>query len=236
MTIFVLEYCVCGCFVELVFGCLFVHIFQPPRCLIMMQNAVKTLLKKKELVVNPEKFASKLKFDHPISLAAVKKNRFFLLKNGKSEKITYFQIPPAVNCKIVDNQLHVTSGVELDHRNFTNQIHRVNKHLEFGVKKRLILHGLGFRIFNRAVENDLLEFKLGFSHLAELKLPKDIKFTHFKLKGVSNKINITVEGTDAVEVGNFVGRMKHLKPKDVYKGKGFYDKGVKQVLKAFKKK
>jgi large subunit ribosomal protein L6 len=85
--------------------------------------------------------------------------------------------------------------------------------LETIFKKKLVLKGLGFRM--NVVENfEKIEFKLGFSHLIYITIPKTIKV---KIK--KNKIN--VEGTNKVLVGTFINKILSLKIPDCYKGKGF---------------
>ena len=50
-----------------------------------------------------------------------------------------------------------------------------------------------------------------------------------------NKNLLTVEGTDASKVGNFVKLIRNLKFPDSYKGKGFWYKNEQRVLKEIKK-
>ncbi len=184
-----------------------------------------------------DKCATQVIFNNAISLGAVRKRKVLLLKNPKSDAVTYFEIPNVINCKIEKSTLHVSSDDKVIYDNFLNLIARTQKNLEFSIRKKLILFGLGFRIFNRLADKSMLEFKLGYSHLMMMQIPKNkINFSFFKLKGTSNRINVVVEGTDSAEVGNFVAQVKRLKVPDAYKGKGFFDKGTKQVLKVFKKK
>lgn len=195
----------------------------------VMKSVVKPLAAAKKL-------ASDIVFDRPISLGAVRTKKIFLLKDAKTENATYFEIPNTVECKVVANTLSVSGTNTTDYNNFLNRIERIKKNQELGVRKKLLLHGLGFRVLNRPEDPTTFDFKLGYSHLKTLTVPEGMKLTHFKLKGASNKINLTVEGTDAQDLGNFVSKLKRLRVPDPYKGKGFIDKNEKQVLKVFKKK
>ena len=92
--------------------------------------------------------------------------------------------------------------------------------------KKLILKGLGLKV--NVINSNELEFKLGFSHIVLLKIPKSIKIT--VLKNV-----IILESFNKVELGNIANEIKMLKKPNPYKGKGIWYKNEKVVLKTIKK-
>ena len=102
------------------------------------------------------------------------------------------------------------------------------KNLTVVFKKKLILKGLGFRVLLNET-NDLAQFKLGFSHLINIKLPENLR-----LKVRKNLISI--ECNDKILLGNFVNKIVSLRNQDSYKEKGFSYKYEKKILKIIKKK
>lgn len=79
-----------------------------------------------------------------------------------------------------------------------------------GFRKRLELHGVGYRA---AVKGGSLELMLGFSHPVTVAAPEGITFS------VENEV-ITVEGNDAVLVGQVAADVRALRKPEPYKGKG----------------
>lgn len=79
-----------------------------------------------------------------------------------------------------------------------------------GFEKRLEIEGTGYRA---AVEGEVLNLSLGFSHPVKLEIPKGL--------GVAvDKSVITVSGIDKEQVGEFAARIRRLRPVEPYKGKG----------------
>lgn len=96
-------------------------------------------------------------------------------------------------------------------------------------RKKLILKGLGYKA-SLIDNNKCIELKLGFSHSSIVSIPK---------KNVTVKINkniVSVEGFNRSEVGNFTGKIRHLKVPDDYKGKGIWYQNENKQLKELKKK
>lgn len=84
-----------------------------------------------------------------------------------------------------------------------------------GFEKTLILEGLGY---SAELSNDELTFKLGFSHPVKIKVPEDIKV---EIKQEKGRFYIKFKGIDKERVGKFASEIRKLKPRDVYKLKGF---------------
>ena len=95
--------------------------------------------------------------------------------------------------------------------------------------KKIILKGLGFRI-NQLNNINTLRFKLGFSHLIDLKIPGN------KIYTIVKKNVLHIKGIDLVNIGNFCQKIKNLKKPNIYNGKGFRYKREIISLKTFKKK
>jgi|TARA_B100002003_G_C13950891_1_gene461049 large subunit ribosomal protein L6 len=82
-------------------------------------------------------------------------------------------------------------------------------------KKKLVVEGIGFK---SSVEGDKLVMNLGFSHLVEFEIPKDLKVT-------AEKNVITVSGIDKEKVGQFASKIRSRKKPEPYKGKGIRYEG-----------
>lgn len=87
----------------------------------------------------------------------------------------------------------------------------INSNTKTLYKKELILKGLGFKAL--VEKPQILTLKVGYSHLLEIKVPRNISI---KIKG--NILNFT--SIDKQVLGNFVNYIKNLKSPDSYKGKG----------------
>ncbi|MEY5042654.1 MAG: hypothetical protein RLZZ414_2218 [Bacteroidota bacterium] len=91
---------------------------------------------------------------------------------------------------------------------------------------KLILVGLGFK--GIILETNILSFKLGFSHVVNIRIPASVKV-------VIVKNSLYLEGSNPQVLGNFANQIKHLKYPDNYKGKGFWFRSEKRKLKPVKK-
>lgn len=80
-----------------------------------------------------------------------------------------------------------------------------------GYAKKLSLIGVGYRA---AVQGELLDLQLGFSHPMQLPIPKTIQVA------VEKSVLITVSGIDKQVVGQFAAEVRSKKPPEPYKGKG----------------
>lgn len=103
------------------------------------------------------------------------------------------------------------------------------RNLMFGVSKgyrrKLRLIGVGFKAF---VQGDYLMFKIGYSHESKYLIPKDIKITCSKLKGII----IVVSGIERARVNQIAVEIRRFRIPDVYKGKGIhYNKEVWKLKK-----
>ncbi len=77
-------------------------------------------------------------------------------------------------------------------------------------QKKLIVEGVGFK---SEVKGDKLVMSLGFSHLVEIDIPKELTVT-------AEKNNITVSGINKELVGQWTAMVRSKKKPEPYKGKG----------------
>lgn len=80
-----------------------------------------------------------------------------------------------------------------------------------GFVKKLEIHGVGFRA---AVQGNLLNLMLGFSHPVTYTIPEQIKIT------VEENTKLTIEGPDKQRVGQVAAEIRAFYPPEPYKGKG----------------
>ena len=130
------------------------------------------------------------------------------------------ELRPEIEVKIEDNKVSVNPtnnspfakalwGTFASH--ITNMMQGVNVPYE----KILILEGVGFK---SEVKGDKLVLALGFSHLVEIDISKDLKVT-------AEKNRITITGIDKELVGQFAAKVRMKKKAEPYKGKGFRYEG-----------
>jgi large subunit ribosomal protein L6 len=84
-----------------------------------------------------------------------------------------------------------------------------------GFKKELELVGVGYKA---DATGQLLELNLGFSHLINIVVPKEIKVTTETKKGSAPKI--TLESSDKQLLGHIASKIRGFRPPEPYKGKG----------------
>ena len=85
-----------------------------------------------------------------------------------------------------------------------------------GFKKELEMIGVGFRA---AVQGNLLDLSLGFSHPTKMPIPEGISVN------VVKNTNITLEGADKQALGEYAAQIRRHRPPEPYKGKGIRYKG-----------
>jgi large subunit ribosomal protein L6 len=84
-----------------------------------------------------------------------------------------------------------------------------------GYRRKLRLVGVGFKAF---VQGAYLMFKIGFSHESKYLIPKDIKITCSKVKGII----IAVSGIERSRVNQVAVEIRRFRMPDIYKGKGIH--------------
>lgn len=79
-----------------------------------------------------------------------------------------------------------------------------------GFVKKLEINGVGYRA---AVNGNVLELQLGFSHPVNYEFPKDVEIT-------VEKNVITIKGDDKQVIGQIAAEIRDFRPPEPYKGKG----------------
>lgn len=142
---------------------------------------------------------------------------------GPVGKVTV-EIPPQVSVKMQGDTIAVhRQGEERQHRAahglvrtlIANAIEGAVK----GWKRELEINGVGYRA---AVQGQVLNLAMGFSHPVEFKLPPGIKAE------VDKQTRITLTGADKALVGETAAKIRAIRPPEPYKGKGI--KYVEEVI------
>lgn len=80
-----------------------------------------------------------------------------------------------------------------------------------GFEKRLNMIGVGYRA---AMQGNLLDLQVGFSHPTKLEVPSSLNVT------VDKSTTIIIQGIDKQLVGQFAAIVRSKRPPEPYKGKG----------------
>ena len=168
---------------------------------------------------------SLIKIDFSLNLLKVDicyfKNKKLLLFTTKNLKKYYKQILPIRVHKDIKNSITLNSSWR-----FLSNFSNFYRNLIFKAKGFLILKGLGLKV---NLVNNILEFKLGYSHKSLININPEI---NVKIK----KNLLFLQSVNEEKLGNFLYNIKRLKKPDVYKGKGIWYKNEKIILKVIKKK
>ncbi len=85
-----------------------------------------------------------------------------------------------------------------------------------GFEKKLEMIGVGYRA---AVQGNMLDIQVGFSHPTRLEIPKGIQVK------VDKNTLITINGIDRQLVGQFAAEVRAMRPPEPYQGKGIRYEG-----------
>jgi hypothetical protein len=154
-----------------------------------------------------------------LSFCCLNQQKLFIYQSKKNIN-NYFLLSNKLNIKINQNNLYFN--------NFNNNFLKFIKNNDKEYSRKLILKGLGFRI-NYIEESNALRFKLGLSHSVDIKIPLNNIYAIIK----KNTIHIT--GANLSYIGNFCQKIRNLKKKNAYNGKGFFLKNEKIICKVYKK-
>ena len=83
--------------------------------------------------------------------------------------------------------------------------------VEEGFTKTLEVNGVGYRA---AIESDVLQLQLGYSHDIKVGIPKELTVKCTK------PTEIVITGADKQKVGQFAAEIRALRKPEPYKGKG----------------
>ena len=129
-------------------------------------------------------------------------------------------IDPDIACKVEDGEVKFERPTDQKRHKSLHGLYRslVNNMVEGvsnGYKREMELVGVGYKA---AVQNNVLELNLGYSHSIFFAVPGEIKVTAETVKGQNPKV--TVEGIDKQLVGQISAKIKSLRKVEPYKGKG----------------
>ncbi len=129
-------------------------------------------------------------------------------------------IDPDFNVKLEDNVVTVERPTEQKrhkalHGLYRSLIANMIVGVADGYKKQLELVGVGYKA---AVQGNVLELNLGYSHNIYLAVPEQVKVAAETQKG-KNPI-VTLESNDKQLIGQVAAKIRSLRKVEPYKGKG----------------
>ncbi len=131
------------------------------------------------------------------------------------------------NLKIIDNQLYVFNKQKSLQGLHTSLLKKKIIGILQGFKLNLYLKGIGLKA---SISKNNLILKLGYSHVIELAIPKNINVS------IHQPTVILLSGIDWGEITQYAAKIKHLKKPEPYKGKGILFKNENLLRKEGKKK
>jgi large subunit ribosomal protein L6 len=134
---------------------------------------------------------------------------------GPKGKLNW-QLPREIKANIADNRISLvrsaeTRSVKALHGLSRSLINNMVEGVSTGFTKDLIIEGVGFKA---AVQGNVLNLALGFSHPVLHPIPEGIKVT------VTENTKISVSGIDKHLVGQMAADIRRYYPPEPYKGKG----------------
>jgi large subunit ribosomal protein L6 len=134
---------------------------------------------------------------------------------GPKGKLSW-TLPRDITAKVENNKVSLVRGAET---RSVKALHGLSRSLvnnmvlgvSTGFSKDLIIEGVGFKA---AVQGQVLNISLGFSHPILFQIPKDIKIT------VAENTKISISGVDKKVVGQVAADIRRYYPPEPYKGKG----------------
>lgn len=122
----------------------------------------------------------------------------------------------AIDIKVDGDQLLVLlkpEALDSDHFHglYRTLIHNMVLGTTVGFEKKLEMIGVGYRA---AVQGNLLDLQLGFSHPTKLPIPNGLTIK------VDKNTLIVISGSDKHLVGQFAATIRSKKPPEPYQGKG----------------
>lgn len=126
------------------------------------------------------------------------------------------KLVPGIDVKIEDNQVIVSkandnSDLDQFHGLYRTLIYNMVEGITNGFERKLEMIGVGYRA---AVQGELLDLQLGFSHPTKLPIPKGLSVK------VDKNTLITISGFDKHLVGQFAAIIRSKRPPEPYQGKG----------------
>ncbi len=125
-------------------------------------------------------------------------------------------LPRDIKASVADNKISLVRGAETRsvkalHGLSRSLVHNMVQGVSEGFTKDLIIEGVGFKA---AVQGQILNISLGFSHPILFPIPPEIKVT------VADNTKISISGIDKKMVGQVAADIRRYYPPEPYKGKG----------------
>ena len=141
-------------------------------------------------------------------------NNVIFVKGRLGELSYYFKSNAKVEIK--EKKIHVAkSGDSMMHEKMWGtvraRIYNIVNGVTEGFVKELELNGVGYKA---TPKGEVLELSLGFSHLINFNIPKDLKIE------VPKPTEIKITGIDKQRVGQIAANIRSFRKPEPYKGKG----------------
>ena len=125
-------------------------------------------------------------------------------------------LPREIKATVENNRISVARGAETRsvkalHGLARSLVNNMVQGVSQGFTKDLIIEGVGFKA---AVQGQILNISLGFSHPILFPIPKEIKIV------VAENTKISISGIDKKLVGQVAADIRRYYPPEPYKGKG----------------
>lgn len=157
-----------------------------------------------------------------IKILFSKKNNLILIKGPFGSQKIYF--PFFHDFFLKEKKFCLKDVNSKKKKSFFNFLTSSFHNILFGVEKIIYLKGIGYEsFFSKDFKN--LIFKLGYSHLIRVKIPKNLWIRFL------SKSSISIRGNDKLYVSNFAKKLKSLRKKNRYKEKGIFYLNEKIILK-----
>lgn len=131
------------------------------------------------------------------------------------------ELIPAIEVKVEGNEVIVglTQGHEDEghfHGLYRSIINNMVQGTAQGFERKLEMIGVGYRA---AVQGQLLDLQIGFSHPTKLPIPEGVNVK------VEKNTNIQISGIDKQKIGQFAATVRAVRPPEPYQGKGIRYEG-----------
>ncbi len=154
----------------------------------------------------------------PAGVSVTYNNNVVTVKGPKGELTQ--EINPDIQVKIEDGHINFTRpSDDKQHRSmhglYRALVNNMVRGVSEGYKAQMELVGVGYRATS---QNQILELALGYSHLIQMQLPKEVK-----VEAVTDRKSnptITLECADKQLLGQICAKIRSFRSPEPYKGKG----------------
>ncbi|GAB4035749.1 50S ribosomal protein L6 [Spirosoma gilvum] len=129
-------------------------------------------------------------------------------------------VDPDISVAVEDGQIQVSRPTDQKrhkamHGLYRSLVNNMVTGVSTGFKLDLEIIGVGYKA---AVNNNVLELQLGYSHNVYVAVPTEIKVSAVTEKGQNPKVYL--EGSDKQLLGDVAAKIRSLRKVEPYKGKG----------------